>query len=259
MLNSAQRAEIQSIASSSLDAAEDIWHQVGDRLKLAARSRAYIEKLAESVESQIPGYPIVEIGEPKVDNFIAIVADMRQCTKHLLCAISIKRANVSLLQRVFYETSALLPSLAKAISYENGNVTEYLGDGILGLFSVDDKDQSKAIYAANRAASNCIDAVQTIVNPMIESRYALPALHIGIGMAYSKAVVTLVGLSDYMQPKVFGECVFRATKLACGVDEVMIDTKLKFMWPKSKDGPLWFLPRKGRGDVDGYVIQRNDR
>lgn len=259
MLSTTQKTEVHSIAANSLDAAEEIWNQVGDKLVLAARSRAYIEKLAESIDSQIPGYPTVEIGRPQVDDFIAIVADMRGSTQHLLCAISSKRARVSQLQRVFYETSALLPSLAKAIGYESGNVTEYLGDGILGLFCVDKQDQSKTIYAANRAATKCIDAVQSVVNPLIEDRYSLPALHIGIGMAYSRAVVTIVGLSNYMQPKVFGECVFRATKLACGVDEVMIDEALKRNWPTAKDGIIRFQRRKARGNVEGYLIQKITR
>lgn len=259
MLTTTQKAEVQSVAANSLDAAEEIWNQVGDKLVLAAHSRAFIQKLAESVESQIPGYPTVELGKPQVDHFIAIVADMRGSTKHLLCAISTKTARVSQLQRVFYETAALLPSLAKVIGYENGNVTEYLGDGILGLFCLNKQERSKTIYAANRAATKCIDAVQSVVNPLIEQRYSLPALHIGIGMAYSKAVVTLVGLPDFMQPKVFGECVFRATKLACGVDEVMIDEVLRRIWPTAKGGVIRFLRRKARGGVEGYLVQKKTR
>jgi len=50
-------------------------------------------------------------------------------------AVSSKTSKVSQLQRIFYETSALLPAMAKLIFFENGSVTEYLGDGVLGLFT----------------------------------------------------------------------------------------------------------------------------
>lgn len=254
MLTNDQKTELSRLANESLDSAERTWNQVGDQLVLFANSRAFNRKLAESIDTQIPGYPTVELGNPKVDDFIAIVADMRGSTSHLLCAISEKTARVSQLQRVFYETAALLPSLAKAINYEKGNVTEYLGDGVLALFCLDKEDRSKTVYAANRAASKCLDAVRDIVNPSLRERYSLPDLQIGIGMAYSKAVVTLVGLSEFMQPKVFGECVFRATKLSSGANEVMIDEALKCIWPTADDGLLRFIPRNARG-VDGYLVQ----
>ncbi|MDA3926402.1 MAG: adenylate/guanylate cyclase [Kiritimatiellae bacterium] len=257
MLTSKQTKELSQIASVSLDAAESIWNQVGDELAMAANSRAFTMKLAESIDTQIPGHPTVEPGKPKVDHFIAIVADMRDSTKHLLCSISQKTARVSQLQRVFYETAALLPSLAKAIAYEEGHVTEYLGDGILGLFCVDKDDKNKTIYASKRAANKCMDAVRDVVNPQLFSRYNLPPLRIGIGLAYSKAVVTLVGLPDFMQPKVFGECVFRATKLSEGTDAVMIDEALKCIWPKTENGTLCFVPCKV-GNLDGYLVQKKN-
>lgn len=253
MLPNKQKIELIQVVRESLDEAENIWNKVGDALVMA-NSRLSTYK-AESVNTQIPGYPIIEQGQPKVDDFIAIVADMRDSTTHLLQAISQKTASVNQLQRVFYETSALLPSLAKAIGYENGKITEYLGDGILGLFCVNKEDKSETIYAANRAASKCLETVSDVVNPLIAERYSLPPLQIGVGLAYSKAVVTLVGLPNFMQPKVFGECVFRASKLSSGSNEVIIDKVLRDMWPTSKNGTLRFIPKKKR-NVDGFLIQK---
>lgn len=43
-----------------------------------------------------------------------------------------------------------------------------------------------------------------------------PPLKIGIGLAMSKAIVSLTGLSDNHHPKAFGECVFRAIKRSVG-------------------------------------------
>jgi class 3 adenylate cyclase len=252
MLTNETRASIQSLVYESLDEAETIWEQVGPKILKKAMDRMF-----ESAEvSQIPGYPIVEPGKPRVDTFIAMVVDMRGSTEHLLCDISAKKAKVTMLQRVFYETSALLPAMAKVIMLEGGGVTEYLGDGVLGLFRVPD-DSSKVLYAVNRASMNCIQTVNEIINPILETRYALPPLVIGVGLAMSKAVVTLVGSNEFRQPKAFGECIFRATKLSHGYNEVHTDVVIRNKYPSSKDGILRFLPRKIK-DLDGYLLYRKE-
>lgn len=250
-MNQENLDEIKNIVEESLNEAERIWGQVGAFFSEAA----IIEKKAGAVSTQIPGYQKIESGKPQIDKFIAIVVDMRNSTKHLMTAIS--SSKVSQLQRVFYETSALLPALAKVIYNNDGSVTEYLGDGVLGLFRVDEKDKSNAVYAANNTAKDCIDVLQKIVNPILKKRYSLPELEIGIGLAYSKAVVTLVGLPEFLSPKVFGECVFRATKLSCGVNETIVDEALKNIWPKSEDGRISFELRNSKDrEILGYLIKR---
>lgn len=255
MLTAAQNNELCQLTESALDSAQRVWEQVGSQLvKAAANESVCFSNRALAVDTHIPGHPIIEPDQPKVDQFIAIVADMRDSTSHLLQAISKDRAKVSQLQRVFYETAALLPNLAKSISFENGRVTEYLGDGVLGLFRVEITDPGKTVYAAHRAASKCLDAVNDVVNPSLERRYSLPPLKIGIGMAYSKAVVTVVGLPDFMQPIAFGECVFRASKLSAGNQEILVDKALKFLWPVSDRPTIRFTPRKVK-DIDGFLVQ----
>ncbi|GAB6059284.1 hypothetical protein JCM31598_24010 [Desulfonatronum parangueonense] len=191
--------------------------------------------------------------QPKVDTFIALVADMRDSSNHLLQAISDKKAKVSQLQRVFYETSALLPALAKTVADHNGKVTEYLGDGILALFKVNEKDRRNSITSSYYAAKKCMEVNQDVVNKVILERYKLPPLSIGIGLAMSKAVITLVGLKNFSQPKVLGECVYRASKLSSGQNKIYVDTFLHESWPTSKGGKLKFQ-RVKRSDVDGYMI-----
>jgi class 3 adenylate cyclase len=173
-----------------------------------------------------------------------------------MCAISGKRANVSGLQRVFYETSALLPALALAVKFEEGNVTEYLGDGVLALFRVDANDRSKFIYAAHRAAKLSINEIRDVVNEILSERYSLPNLDIGVGLALSQTLVTLVGLPTEKHPKAFGECVFRATKLSGGKNEIIADKNLKLAWPSQKGGTLCFKPRTVRGE-DGYLLSKS--
>lgn len=256
MLTNNQKTELDAITNKSLDVAEQTWSQVGGEL-VEKQAMAALNAMAKSVETEIPGYPVIEHGTPKVSDFIAIVVDMRGSTDHLVKAISPKKADVSQLQRVFYETAALLPALAKAISYRNGAVTEYLGDGVLGLFLCE-KEDGNGIYDAYNGALKCLDTVDEVTNPILNDRYRLPPLKIGVGLSHSSAVVTLVGLTEeYMQPKVFGECVWRATKLAQGTNQIYICKALRLMWPTSKDGKLTFK-KKSFNKLDGYLVSKNE-
>ncbi len=257
MMTTDQRIEISDLIHVMLDNAEEKWMNGGNRLVITNESRALDSSIykSETIGSSIPGHPLVNDDEVKIDEFIALVADMRDSSNHLMCASSHKKTDISGLQRVFYETSALLPAIAKTISYENGNVTEYLGDGVLAFFKVDKEEKNKAIYAAHRASKNIISDTRTILNSIIHERYRLPEISVGVGLAYSKAMITLVGLQGEKHPKAFGECVFRATKLSNGNNLIMADENLKAMWPTSKGGNLSFNKKIMNG-VNGFVINR---
>lgn len=218
-------------------------------------TKAVLESLdsVETAPSNIPGHPFVSDQNPLIDDFIAFVADMRDSSKHLLQAISKRQTKVSQLQRVYFETSALLPAIAKTVSYEEGAVTEYLGDGLLALFQVAPGNISEALYAARRAAINSIEDTRELVNSELETRYNLDPLNIGIGLAYSRAIVTLVGLPGEKHPKAIGECIYRAAKLSCGTNEIMTDDYIKESWPSATGGTVIFKNRNARG-VNGYIL-----
>ena len=105
--------EIVSIVDKSLDRAEAIWNKVGN--KVIAEFAAALSARAKLVPSEIPGHLLVDTETPEVDDFIALVIDMRNSSEHLMCSISEKKAKISQLQRIFYEVSALLPAMAKII------------------------------------------------------------------------------------------------------------------------------------------------
>jgi len=258
MLTDKQKLILDKIVNASLDKAESTWESGGSELRAAMESATFknFEERAEVKPSLIPGHPLVGDNEVVIDEFIAFVADMRKSSEHLMCAISSKKAKCSGLQRVYYETSALLPALAKTINFKEGSVTEYLGDGVLALFKVDPEDKSKAIYAAHNAGRNIINDTRMIINNVIHERYSLPPLDIGVGLSISKALVTLVGLDGEKHPKAFGACVFRASKLSGGVNEILADQYLEAAWPTAKGGRLKFLSRKIRG-VDGFLVEKN--
>lgn len=255
MLTPTEIAELTACIDSSLDQAEKHWANGGYALvkNVAAMDSARI--LNESAPSHIPGHIKVQDEETVIDEFIALVADMRDSSKHLNSAISEKITKVTQLQRVYYETSALLPALALTVKFEGGRVTEYLGDGVLALFQVDPSERSKAIYAAHEAAANSIGKTRELVNSALSERYSLPPLDLGVGLAMSKTIVTLIGLPREKHPKAFGECVFRATKLSGGKNEIYVDKFVRGAWPKTKNGTLRFLEHS-RGEVPGYLISR---
>jgi class 3 adenylate cyclase len=252
MYSNEKEALVVACINSALDKAEEHWRNGGQQLIRKSFVVNDSRARAESAPSSIPGHKVVQDEETVIDEFIALVADMRDSSKHLNCAIN---AKVSQLQRIFYETSALLPALAMTIKFEEGSVTEYLGDGVLALFRVDKTDKPKAIYAAYEAANNCVQQTRVLVNKALWDRYDLPSIDLGVGLAHSKAIVTLVGLPGEKHPKAFGECVFRATKLSTGKNEIYIDQFVKGLWPTTKGGLLRFI-LKSRNDVDGYLISK---
>lgn len=244
---------IDGIVNDSLDQAENVWNQVAEELSVveATEKEAAILNRAAVVPSKIPGYEFLEDGKPVVDEFIACVLDIRDSSKHLNCAIA--GPKVQMLERVFYETAAILPASSQIVSDQRGGVTEYLGDGLLAFFRVDPDDRADACYRAHDAAIGCMDAVSKSVNPILRRRYNLPPLEIGIGLSVSKAVLTITGQANFLKPIAFGKCVFNATKISKGRGEVVVDEGLKIMWPTSENGKISFSPRSMNG-VAGYVL-----
>lgn len=255
-LNATEIHDLTNVVNRALDRAEAVWNVSEPELCKAA-----LRSLAEStvpLPSKIPGHSVIYEGHTKVDDFIAMVVDIRGSTSHLLEMRSGGR--IDRLQRVYYETSALLPSCAMVINSNEGGVTEYLGDGLLGLFQVlnntsDGIDHS--CYTAYHAATETLENVFIIVNPILWERFEIPKLTIGIGLARSKAIVELVGLPGNRVPKVIGECVYRASKLACGFNEIIIDENLKTSWPKRDGGKIRFLPRRCN-DIEGYLLREGN-
>lgn len=68
----------------------------------------------------------------------------------------------------------------------------------------------------------------------------LTPFKIGIGLAISIAIVSLIGLSDNHHPKAFGECVFRATKLSVCKNKICVDERMRKHWLSSSNGKVNF-------------------
>lgn len=249
-MKSGEQEIIRKIVESSLDRAESTWNRVRTAFEKASSE---LVEAVKAVATRIPGYPTIDDNTSEVAQFVAMVVDIRDSTKHLMTAISAKTAGASQLERVLYELSASLPAFEAIVARRKGQVTEYLGDGLLALFSAPEDAPDEGIYAAYRSASACLDALELVINPILGERYRLPGLNIGIGLALSNAVVLAMGLPNFGHPKALGECVFYATKFSRSMNEVHISEALWRAWPKSSGAPLHFSRTK-IGDLDAYRV-----
>lgn len=255
-MNNEQRNEIRQVINSALDRAETIWKQSSYHLKSSTENRGFSDSSALATPSFyfMPQVPPVNKDGHIISEFIALVVDMRDSTLHLLNANAAEKAKVSQLERTFYETSALLPALAQVIYFHGGYTKEYLGDGILAFFKVDEHEREQAIMSAYNAANDIIGEMLEILNEILAKRYHLPHLVLGAGLAMSKVVITVVGTSDtHQESKAFGECIYYATKLSRGKNEIFIDQTLQSNWPQHHEG-LHSMEKIALGKIEGYRV-----
>ncbi|WP_460044422.1 hypothetical protein [Pseudomonas sp. S2_H01] len=251
-----ERAEITQAATQGLNRAIRNWNQVGSQMRKAMVLDSISSEAYAVNESVIPGHPFVDEEKPEVDEFVALVVDMRKSSERLKTRASFPGIEDGF-QRVYYETSALLPALAQTALHKDGHVTEYLGDGVLILFRVDTDDRPKTIKAAYNAAARCVDISRKIVNDLLFERFKLPSLDIGAGLSLSKAMVTMVGLPGSMQPKAIGQCVWEASKLSAGYNRVNVSEDLKTAWPSVKGGSLKFTRLDShKYSVPGFEVRK---
>jgi len=228
--------EIKNKILEELDKAERIWDQVKDSF-VNEEIKRYSLEAHKHIPTDIPGFEEIKEGQGLVGNFIAMVVDQRNSTDNLLIAIK-NRYNISQLRRVYYENTALNTLGLIVIKEYKGSITEFLGDGFLALFKA---DSPRDVYNVDNAATYFLKLMNKIVNPILREKYDLPPLTVGIGLAYSKAMVTIIGFGSSLFPKAIGNCVYRASKLSKGFNEILYDECLTIFWPKTKNGTISFL------------------
>lgn len=250
LLSESKIEELSKIVNKSLDRSEELWNKT-------LGSLAEVMKAEKRTDTNIPGHPYLEENDYVSDQFIAMMVDMRNSTKHLRQSISARIAKVSQMQRVYYEVSALLPTIAKIIQDKGGAVTEYLGDGAIALFQLPKKNgdkQNRVIHSVSQASRTCLEALNKVINPILFDRYGLPNIEIGIGLAFSDAIITRFGHKPNTQIKVIGQCIYFASSLAKeGHNEIYVHEYLENMWPTGEKGFIRFRSRPVK-DFKGYLL-----
>lgn len=241
--------------------ADSIWEKVGDQFLNESKRAMFTNQLLKAQTiSHLPELPFLENGKPIVANYIALVLDIRGSTDHLITAIQSK---ASQLRRVVTETFVINAMGAIIIQHYEGAITEYLGDGFLAFFKVEDEQNIEKrdadVTRAYRCAIKCLDKLDEILNPLLKKHYNLPPLKIGIGMAYSKAIVTVVGSEPNFQVKAIGQCVFRAAKMSGEINQIATDDVLERIWPKAvkgKKGAVKFNKKTIDPRFPSFIIER---
>lgn len=265
-MTDSQRQIIQDLIYHQLDIADKFWEESGANLEdeESKRRELALESLskhegasfdnAEPLDTRLPGVPKISQYKSKNEELIALVADMRDSTKHAKTQINVRGTPFSPLRRIFLETSALLPAIEQTINFENGEVTEYLGDGVLGFFQLTGKDED--IYKVNRTAKRIIFDVRELLNEAISCRYGLPKeIHLGVGLAKSHTIIHAIGLDNRKHVKAFGSCVYDATKLSSGRNKIGVSPEIRNMWPKGSGGKIRFEPKNFLNVFKGFEIK----
>ncbi|EGT73951.1 hypothetical protein [Haemophilus haemolyticus] len=261
ILTENQKKEFQDIINKALNIADKFWKESGGELEKEAILSAHVmdginesvNYSEESISTRIPNFDLISSNQSVNSELIAIVADMRDSTKHAKTRTNIMNP----LRRIFLETSALLPAMEKAISIKGGSVTEYLGDGVLGFFEFNEDN----IYNSYNAARIIINEVRPMLNVTLNKRYCLPEneINIGVGLAKSKAIIYVAGIES-KHPKAFGSCVYDATKLSSERNIIGVSNELEAVWPRTKNGTLQFEKCNfANGNIKGYKINPRNR
>lgn len=251
-LSAAQVESLRSLAFDCAKRAEKVLAELGPHLRKAAH--LFLEEASTEIPSRIPQHATVSYDRPVIGDFAAVITDIRDSTKHLRTAIS---GTFSQVERLYFETSVALPVVAKVTELFNGSTTEYLGDGTLSLFEINENSPMEGCKKAYRASKSTLEVLDEVINPVLLER-KLPALRMGIGIGRSRAIVSAVGLSDALQPNAFGECVFFAAKLSkWGSNEIYADSIFRRSFKKAEGGLLQFR-RRTREEIDGFLICRSE-
>ncbi len=110
---------------------------------------------------------------------------------------------------VIYVLNRYFRKMGQVISRHNGMINNYMGDGLMALFGLEDSQQ--AAEQAVRAALEMLEAMEKF-NPHLETLYR-QRLQIGIGIHYGSAVIGEVGASDNKRVTAIGDAVNLASRI----------------------------------------------
>lgn len=197
-------------------------------------------------ESEIPGFESkpMKFGQFVNKEFVVMMTDIRKSTE----IINAENGLVNMF-KIFYAYSAVV---ANIVDKNTGTSTEFLGDGVLNLFDIENGNRIEMLIKAYNAADEILYARENILNPLF-IRHGLPIINIGIGIDFGITIVTRFGYNSDNDLKAFGKCVYNVSKLCKGENSIHVSPNTQYLWPKSPTGTLQFIPTR---DADGNSAYR---
>jgi len=203
-------------------------------------------------EAELPGYENRTIKFGKFENreFVIMMIDIRKSTD----IINSPNGFVHMFL-IFYIYAGIT---AKIVDFHNGNSTEFLGDGVLNIFDTKTDGLQSALRRSMEASWDILEARETILNPFFEEN-GLPIINMGIGIDHGITIVTQFGYRGDTDLKAFGKCVYNASKLSKGMNEIFVSENSQSKWPQGVGGLLRFgNPFQTEGDIIGYETYKTD-
>jgi adenylate cyclase len=116
---------------------------------------------------------------------------------------------VHVLNRYYYE-------VGRAITAHGGRIDNYMGDGLLALFGVDDTGE-----AARRAVAAALEMIAAVehLKPYVEMIYG-KSFEIGIGIHYGEVIVGAIGAPGMKRVTVIGDSVNLASRIESATKRV---------------------------------------
>lgn len=213
------------IASAHIDRSSEL----NDNLRKA------LSGLRLNEEAEVPGFEEKPMKFGRFENreFIVMMTDIRKSTD----IINSKNGNISMFL-IFYIYAGIV---AKIVDSYNGTSTEFLGDGVLNLFDTKEITRDTALSNSMLASWEILEARETILNPFFNN-VGLPTINLGIGIDHGITIVTKFGYRNDTDLKAFGRCVYNASKLCKGVNQIIVSENSKDVWPTGPEGRLNFQP-----------------
>lgn len=206
---------------------------VRQSVDLSDSLRKAISGVPINVEAELPGFENKPMKFGKFENreFVVMMTDIRKSTD----IINGQNGLVEMFL-IFYIYAGIV---AKIVDSYNGTSTEFLGDGVLNLFDTKDSNRDTALKNSILASWDIIDARENILNPFFSS-VGLPQINLGIGIDHGITIVTKFGYKNDTDLKAFGKCVYNASKLCKGMNEILVSNNSQSVWPSGPGGNLHF-------------------
>ena len=225
---------------------------IDDILDIPIEKISFAHKIP--VDSDIPDSNKVYKGQVSI-----LFADMRNSTKFT------DENSAKIVVKVY---RSFLKTITRAIRVCHGNVRDFIGDGVLAVFS--DKEIDGVIISSAEQAVTAGKMICTLVdyclNPKLKDKFNV-VIGYGIGVCTGTVLATKVGMRGYEKnPCVenetgiiwIGSCTNHASKF-CGVatsGELVID---KTTYTKQSRKNFWVPTQKIKGDIvyDCFVSTKN--
>ena len=234
--------------------------------KTVEKTNEFINKIIDvpveniSFDSNIPlDADITDSNKVYKGNVSVLFADMRNSTKF---------TDDNTAKTVVKVYRSYIKTITSAIRFFNGNVRDFMGDGVLAVFS--DKEIDGVMVSSAEQAVSAGKMICTLIdyclNPKLKEKFNR-IIGCGIGICTGTVLATKVGMrGNEGKPDVenetgiiwIGSCTNYASKY-CGVanaGEIVIDKKT---YSNITDNANWRLTQKIKGDViySCFVSQQN--